>query len=47
MVTDPTIAAEALRHKSLDKELPKGFGTRAIDEVSSPHCHQQQVQSWK
>lgn len=33
MVTDPAIAAEALRHKSLDKDLPQQFGSRALDEV--------------
>ena len=37
MVTDPVIAAEALRHKSLDKDLPKMFGNRAVDEVNSSH----------
>ncbi|BDA43874.1 Cytochrome P450 3A11 [Coccomyxa sp. Obi] len=40
MVTDPVIAAEALRHKSLDKNLPAGFGNRAIDDFTGPHAHQ-------
>lgn len=35
MVTDPELAAEALRHRSLDKTLPEQFGSRALDEVSS------------
>ncbi|KAK9916023.1 hypothetical protein WJX75_007417 [Coccomyxa subellipsoidea] len=40
MVTDPTIVAEALRHKSLDKDLPAQFGSQALDEFSGPNKHQ-------
>lgn len=39
MVTDPVIVAEALRHKSLDKQLPAEFGSRALDEVNIEMSH--------
>jgi hypothetical protein len=39
MVTDPTIVAEALRHKSLDKDLPAQFGSQALDEVTITSLH--------
>jgi hypothetical protein len=33
MVTDPSLIAEAVRHKSLDKTLLEPFGNYGIDQV--------------
>jgi hypothetical protein len=39
MVTDPALAAEALRHKNIDKALPHQLNLRVLDEVTllKPH----------
>ncbi|KAK9903992.1 hypothetical protein WJX75_002053 [Coccomyxa subellipsoidea] len=34
MVTDPALAAEALRHKNIDKALPHQLNLRVLDELT-------------